>query len=449
MSHRKVAYFYDPDIGSYYYGKGHPMKPQRIKMTHSLVNCFELYKDMSIFRPHQASESELANFHEQDYVDFLKNVTPDANREIQGQLKRFGLAIAQDCPAFEGVYEFQTKCCGASIDAAHKIKDGFDISINWSGGLHHAKRGEASGFCYMNDIVLSILELLKWHSRVLYLDIDIHHGDGVEEAFYTTNRVMTVSFHKFGDFFPGTGDVDETGVGVGKYYSVNVPLNDGITDDMFFSLFQPITNKAVEVYKPGVVVLQCGADSLAGDRLGKFNLSSMGHSRCVKHCVSFNLPLVLLGGGGYTIRNVARCWAYETAVAVGRDTEISADDVKIPVNDFWEYFAPDHQLHVCPQGDVENKNTAATIQAIQTKILQNFKNLEFAPGIQFAHVAPDFFSEDNFKLQKYLQQEENTTLENEWSGGGVARGNDEKIERARISRTGLTIGRPDGTKVGV
>jgi len=110
-----------------------------------------------------------------------------------------------------------------------------DICINWSGGLHHAKKSEASGFCYMNDIVLSILELLKYHARVLYIDIDIHHGDGVEEAFYTTDRVMTCSFHKYGDFFPGTGDIEDIGDGNGKYYSVNFPLKDGIGDEDFFT----------------------------------------------------------------------------------------------------------------------------------------------------------------------------------------------------------------------
>jgi len=105
-----------------------------------------------------------------------------------------------------------------------------DIAINWAGGLHHAKKSEASGFCYINDIVLAILELLKYHARVLYIDIDIHHGDGVEEAFYSTNRVMTVSFHKFGDFFPGTGDLKDDGVKKGKNYSVNFPLESGIDD---------------------------------------------------------------------------------------------------------------------------------------------------------------------------------------------------------------------------
>ena len=147
--------------------------------------------------------------------------------------------------------------------------------------------------------------------RVLYVDIDIHHGDGVEEAFYTTDRVMTVSFHKFGDYFPGTGDLRDLGFGKGKYYSLNVPLDDGIDDDSYQSLFKPIMGKVMEVFRPGAVVLQCGADSLSGDRLGCFNLSIKGHAECVRYMRSFNVPLLLLGGGGYTIRNVARCWCYE------------------------------------------------------------------------------------------------------------------------------------------
>ena len=103
--------------------------------------------------------------------------------------------------------------------------------INWSGGFHHAKKSEASGFCYVNDIVLCILELLKFYPRVLYLDIDVHHGDGVEEAFYNTNRVMSVSFHEFDeDFFPGTGSLDSIGEGIGKFFTVNVPLKKGMSD---------------------------------------------------------------------------------------------------------------------------------------------------------------------------------------------------------------------------
>lgn len=151
--------------------------------------------------------------------------------------------------------------------------------------------------------------------RVLYVDIDIHHGDGVEEAFYTTDRVMTVSFHKYGEFFPGTGHISDVGNNEGKYYAVNVPLSDGMDDISFSILFRSIIQKVMEVYQPDVVVLQCGADSLAGDRLGCFNLSVRGHADCLRYLRSFNVPMMVLGGGGYTIRNVARCWCYEVCCA--------------------------------------------------------------------------------------------------------------------------------------
>jgi acetoin utilization deacetylase AcuC-like enzyme len=135
----------------------------------------------------------------------------------------------------------------------HKLAD---VCINWTGGLHHAKKEEASGFCFVNDIVCAIIELLKYHNRVLYIDIDVHHGDGVEEAFYTTNRVMTVSFHRYGEgFFPGTGDLLDIGCGEGKYFSLNVPLKPYINDDQFTDVFSVIMEKVREHYRPDVVVL--------------------------------------------------------------------------------------------------------------------------------------------------------------------------------------------------
>ena len=172
--------------------------------------------------------------------------------------------VGEDNPAFEGVFEFCSISAGGSIGtlinhhkppplylliffyvflgAAQRIASGAaDIAINWAGGLHHAKKREASGFCYINDIVLGILELLRTYPRVLYIDVDCHHGDGVEEAFYTTDRVMTCSFHKFGEYFPGTGTQEDKGKGKGKGYAVNVPLKDGITDEAFKSVFEPVS----------------------------------------------------------------------------------------------------------------------------------------------------------------------------------------------------------------
>jgi histone deacetylase 1/2 len=182
-----------------------------------------------------------------------------------------------------------------------------------------------------SDIVLGIIELLRFHQRVLYIDIDVHHGDGVEEAFYTTDRVMTVSFHKYGEYFPGTGELRDIGVGKGKYHSVNFPLRDGITDSTYKGIFEPVIEAVMEYYKPEAVVLQCGSDSLSGDRLGCFNLSMRGHANCVNFVKKFGLPTLILGGGGYTMRNVSRTWAYETGQLIGQEM-----GAQLPFTEYYE-----------------------------------------------------------------------------------------------------------------
>lgn len=379
---RRVSYFYDAEVGNYYYGQGHPMKPHRIRMAHSLLVHYGVHQRMEVLRPYPARDRDLCRFHADDYVAFLRAVTPETQHEQVRQLKRFN--VGEDCPVFDGLYSFCQTYAGGSVGGAVKLNHGHsDIAINWAGGLHHAKKCEASGFCYVNDIVLAILELLKYHGRVLYIDIDIHHGDGVEEAFYTTDRVMTVSFHKFGDYFPGTGDLRDIGYGKGKYYSLNVPLNDGIDDECYQSLFKPIMSKVMEVFQPGAVVLQCGADSLSGDRLGCFNLSVKGHAECVRFMRSFNIPLLLVGGGGYTIRNVARCWCYETGVAVGVELED-----KMPYNDYFEYFGPDYTLHVAPS-NMENQNSRQYVDSIRERLLDNLSKLNHVPSVQFSERPPD------------------------------------------------------------
>jgi len=387
MSKARVCYFHDSDIGNFYYGPGHPMKPHRLTITHNLILNYGLHRKMQLFRPHKCSDDEIARFHADDYVDFLKRVTPDNVELFSKQLKNFN--VGEDCPVFEGLFEYCQIYAGGSVEGAVKLNNSqSDIAINWSGGLHHAKKGEASGFCYVNDIVLAILELLKYHPRVLYIDIDIHHGDGVQEAFYLTDRVMTVSFHKYGDnFFPGTGDAFEIGQGVGKLYSINVPLRDGITDKGYESMFKPIMQSVMEHYQPSVIVLQCGADSLGCDRLGRFNLSLKGHADCVRFMKGFGVPVLVLGGGGYTIKNVARCWTYETSVLL--DTEISND---LPFNDYLEYFSPDFCLHPEIRTDVDNQNSRQYLEHLKVRILENLRALEFAPSVQMQEVPPDIYS---------------------------------------------------------
>ncbi|XP_027200233.1 histone deacetylase 1 isoform X2 [Dermatophagoides pteronyssinus] len=382
QSKKRVCYYYDGDIGNYYYGQGHPMKPHRIRMAHNLILNYGLYRKMEIYRPHKATQEEMTKYHSDDYIRFLKSIRPDNMSEYNKQMQRFN--VGEDCPVFDGLYEFCQLSAGGSVAGAVKLnKQATDIAINWGGGLHHAKKSEASGFCYVNDIVLAILELLKYHQRVLYIDIDIHHGDGVEEAFYTTDRVMTASFHKYGEYFPGTGDLRDIGAGKGKYYAVNFPLRDGIDDEAYEGIFKPLISKVIEMFQPSAIVLQCGADSLSGDRLGCFNLTLKGHGKCVEFVKKFNLPLLLVGGGGYTIRNVARCWTYETAVAL--DTDVSNE---LPYNDYFEYFGPDFKLHIS-SSNMTNANSPDYLEKIKTRLFENLRMLPHAPGVQSQSIPED------------------------------------------------------------
>ncbi|KAF9443827.1 histone deacetylase RPD3 [Macrolepiota fuliginosa MF-IS2] len=382
MSKRKVAYYFDTDVGSYTYGLGHPMKPHRIRVTHDLVAAYDMLPKMHVLRAKRASPEMLTAFHTDEYIHFLTRVTPETAEELTYHGTRF--LVGDDNPAFEGLFEFCSISAGGSICAAQRIASGAaDIAINWAGGLHHAKKREASGFCYVNDIVLGILELLRSYPRVLYIDIDCHHGDGVEEAFYTTDRVMTCSFHKFGEYFPGTGTQEDRGRGKGKGYAINVPLKDGITDESFQSVFEPVIAKILDVFQPSAVILQCGADSLSGDKLGCFNLTMNGHAHCVQFLRKQNIPLILLGGGGYTVKNVARTWTYETACALGIENDI---DPNLPWNEYFEWFAPRYRLEVVGNNmdDVNMKD--GSLDIVRVTALEQLQNLVHAPSVQMHDV---------------------------------------------------------------
>lgn len=312
-------------------------------------------------------------------------VTPDNRKGFNEAKFNFG----DDCPVFDGMWQYCSLYAGASLDAARKvINDQADIAVNWSGGLHHAKKSEASGFCYLNDIVLAILQLLRYHPRVLYIDIDVHHGDGVEQAFFSTNRVMTLSIHKYDKeyFFPGTGSFDDIGGGLGKHHSLNVPLKDGIDDVSYFNLFKSIVEPVLNHYRPTAVVLQCGADSLACDRLGCFNLNIKAHGQCVEFVKSFGLPMLVLGGGGYTPRNVSRLWTYETGICIGADLHND-----LPDNPYMSHFGPDYTLHpdLSGQGRYENKNTRKSLELATSRVLEQLRYLTGAPSVQMQEIPPD------------------------------------------------------------
>ncbi|KAI9298197.1 histone deacetylase Clr6 [Neoconidiobolus thromboides FSU 785] len=384
-----VSYFYAPGEQSYYFSPCHPMEPIRVDMTHELVKGYNLFDYLNIVLYNKATEHQLKAIHSPEYIDYVHNFKPSTLIKNYNKNKR-AHTLDEDCPLFKGVYDYMSSTVGGSLLCAKDINEGnADICINWAGGMHHAKKATASGFCFANDIVACIVELLRYHQRVLYIDIDVHHGDGVEQFFYESNRVMTLSFHQYGDFFPATGETKESGSGAGKDHSINVPLKRGINDQDYEVVFNKIVFEAVNRYNPGVIVLQMGADSVAGDRLGEFNLSNKGHSKCLKYAKSFGLPLVVLGGGGYTTQNVARTWTLETGVALG----VELNDM-LPKNSFIGTDEWKANLEIKSNNNMTNLNTKQNITNTIQHVMEVLKRTEIAPSVQLQNVPKDWYDID-------------------------------------------------------
>uniref|UniRef100_H3G618 histone deacetylase n=1 Tax=Phytophthora ramorum TaxID=164328 RepID=H3G618_PHYRM len=292
-------------------------------------------------------------FHTRDYVDVLyefgggddlveKNRLSSAReRENERRLEEFGLV--DDAYVFPGLYEYCSFVVGATltaVDALLHLLSGKaampSVAINLGGGRHHAMRSQASGFCYVNDVVLGVQRLLSRGrmSRLLVVDIDVHHGDGTQEAFYYSEKVAAISFHlREPGFFPGTGADTEIGAGRGKCNNVNVPQQRGVTDSQFRELFQRVVGKAVETMQPEMLVLVCGVDTLARDPLGGFNLTSDGICDCVEFVMALQLPVLLLGAGGYSGVDACKTFSAIVATVIGQRRNLPDE---IPEHDFYE-----------------------------------------------------------------------------------------------------------------
>ncbi|KAK4784928.1 hypothetical protein SAY86_001617 [Trapa natans] len=244
--------------------------------------------------------------------------------------------------------------------------------------------------CMTHHLVLAYelhkkMEIYRPHKAYPVELAQFHSADYVEFL----HRITPDTQHLYSEELSKRGEFSlEIGEREGKFYSINVPLKDGIDDNSFTRLFKTIITKVVETYQPNAIVLQCGADSLAGDRLGCFNLSIDGHSECVRIVKKFNLPLLVTGGGGYTKENVARCWTVETGVLL--ESELPNE---IPENEYIKYFAPDYSLKI-PQGHIENFNSKSYIGSIKIQVLENLRYIQHAPSVQMQEVPPDFYIPD-------------------------------------------------------
>ncbi|GAB4823629.1 hypothetical protein N2152v2_010675 [Parachlorella kessleri] len=225
------------------------------------------------------------------------------------------------------VYECAALIAGGSLQAAAALASGrYRTAVHFDGGRHHAHKSQAAGFCYVNDVVLAVLHLLGNFQRIMYVDVDLHHCDAVQllfsqqEAFNLTDRVLTISLHKLAPgFFPGTGQMGSLGEGRGGGFSLNLPLEDGLRNELFVDAFHRLAGGAAELYKPDCVVLQCGVDGLAHDPLGaSWGLTPRGYAAAAGLAASWAVPLLVLGGGGYDDAAAARAWTAVLAALQGR-----------------------------------------------------------------------------------------------------------------------------------
>lgn len=316
---KRAAYVYEDRMSRHVLSERHPMRPVRLQYTNALLRAYAAFEDPNalVVDPRPATREELLTFHTEFYLEIVERLS--RGDEIKGA-ELFGFSEMGDNPIYEGVYEAALLSTGASVQAAELIADGtVQRAFAPAGGLHHAASGHASGFCIFNDPVVAINALRKRGLRVCYVDIDAHHGDGVQNAFYRDADVMTISVHEGPRWlFPGTGDVNEVGEGEGKGFSVNLPLYPYTPDDVYMAAFDEAILPLINAFKPDVLATQLGADAYVNDPLTHLALTTHGYEAAVQRFDSLGYPWLAFGGGGYDIDAVPRLWTLAYGIMLGR-----------------------------------------------------------------------------------------------------------------------------------
>ena len=299
------------------YGPEHPLRMERLGLTWRLMDAYGLtaLPHAKILAPEPACLDDIARFHTRHYLEILQAASAG---DWLPHAARYGLGPG-DNPIFPGLWEAAQLVAGGSILAAQLVADGeADRAFHVAGGLHHAMPDRASGFCYVNDAVLAIMRLRERGWRVAYVDIDAHHGDGVQFAFYHDRDVLTISTHERGDrLFPGTGFVSEMGEGEGLGFAVNVPLQPFTDDQVYLPAFDAVVPALLGAFRPDVLVLQLGVDSHRTDPLTHLSLTVQGFVAAIQRVLGSAPRIVALGGGGYDLPNVARAWTAAWATLNG------------------------------------------------------------------------------------------------------------------------------------
>jgi len=305
---QRAALISTKELWAHGHGTSHPMRPERLRMTCELLQAYRAFEDSrsQMLTPSPASDDALTLWHTSEYIDAVRRLSAG---DAQVSPAKYNLGPG-DNPVFPGMYESEALKVGASLLAARLVAgQEVDVAFSFAGGLHHAMSGHASGFCVFNDAAIAIRWLAKQGKRVLYVDVDAHHGDGVQAAFYDSDQVMTISLHECGHYlFPGTGFVEELGRVAGRGYSVNVPLLPYTPDDVYLWAFEQTVLPLAASFAPDVLVTQLGIDTHFEDPLAHLALTTAGFGSVVRAFRDMGLPWVALGGGGYNVHTVARAW---------------------------------------------------------------------------------------------------------------------------------------------
>ncbi|HEX4922090.1 MAG TPA: acetoin utilization protein AcuC, partial [Candidatus Bathyarchaeia archaeon] len=347
----------------------------RVKLTYELAKSKGVLEHDSVrlIHPRTASRDEILLFHEDSYIKLVESYSK----------KGSGLLDAGDTPAFKGCYEATALVVGASIAGADAIMSGTcSHAFNPSGGLHHAHPERASGFCIFNDpaVVIRCLKSKYNVKKLVYLDIDAHHGDGVMYGFYDDPALLDIDFHESGHYlFPGTGFPDETGNGEAAGLKLNIPLPPATGDQAYLEAFRQVVPKAIRDFRPEIMLVQCGADGHQDDRLAHLRLSTNAYSSVVgeMHQLAHELcngRLLLFGGGGYTLANVPRVWtvALATLAGIKLDNSIPSSWAK-QFEETGEESSPT-QFHDAPTSDAEStrKQVQSTVAELRKAISAPF-----------------------------------------------------------------------------
>ncbi len=319
----RAAFVWDEGFTRYNFGAEHPMQPVRLRMTYELARTCGVLDASDVVAPQPATREQLELVHDAAYIDDVERIS----READDPYRAYGRGIgAGDNPAFGGMHEVSALIAGGSIAAASRVWRGEAAhAFNHAGGLHHAMADRASGFCIYNDASIAIAWLLaEGAQRIVYVDVDVHHGDGVQAAFYDDPRVITISLHESGYFlFPGTGFAHENGTGDAIGTSVNVALPPYTHDDAYREAFGRLVPALVESFKPDVLVTQLGCDTHATDPLAHLALTTRTYTwlastfHDLAHRVSAGRWLALGGGGYQRFSVVPRAWTIYAAEQAG------------------------------------------------------------------------------------------------------------------------------------